>query len=816
MTAPTVTTSAADDQPTVLDTDPCPGHPAGPHDHLGVEEVLAQLVQTPGWRTLDLGAAPGRRLRGARRVLDWLASCPGQGWQQRWLTARADHGLGWIEQLSLGDPRTAIGNRNEVCAGVNWLFLARVLRPGYDFFTHYKTYVVFEVAPQIISPALFTRIGDTTAAAAPTPAQLTIARRALVKIALHTGKDLEQLGPENLLEARAWALCSGGKIKNLHLAWDLLVQAGVLNEGSSLRAAVRLGQRPVTELVDSYRIRSRAVRDVLVRYFEERRPSLDYNTLRTLIAIVAGRFWADVEHHHPGIDSLHLPHKVALAWKQRLLHVERPDGTTYPRQSYFEILTRVRAFYLDIQEWAHTDPSWVAFAVPSPVRRGDTYGVVKARQQTTARMHQRTRERLPQLPVLVETAARHRAEQADLLAAASAARAGDTFTHNDITYRRVIGKEQARGDRYRGTNVLAETTTGERIDLTRAEDDAFWSWAIIETLRHTGVRLEELLEITHLALVSYRLPNTGEVVPLLQIVPSKSNEERLLLVSPELASVLATIITRLRRLGGGAVSLVARYDQHERVTGPALPHLFQRRTCGHPPQVISYTTVRKLLNDTVARTGLRDAAGARLHYTAHDFRRIFTTEAVTGGLPIHIAARLLGHHSLNTTQAYHAVFHDELIRAYRGFLETRRATRPPAEYREPTDAEWREFEQHFELRKLELGTCARPYGTPCQHEHACIRCPMLRVDPKQRPRLSEIIHNLTDRITEAQANSWLGEVQGLHISLQAAKKKLAQLDRANTTLHSGPTDLGMPLPTPTPPSSSTDPHRSPSRTPEFS
>ena len=37
---------------------------------------------------------------------------------------------------------------------------------------------------------------------------------------------------------------------------------------------------------------------------------------------------------------------------------------------------------------------------------------------------------------------------------------------------------------------------------------------MIETLRHTGVRLEELLEITHLALTSYQLPDTAELVPL--------------------------------------------------------------------------------------------------------------------------------------------------------------------------------------------------------------------------------------------------------------------------------------------------------------
>lgn len=54
---------------------------------------------------------------------------------------------------------------------------------------------------------------------------------------------------------------------------------------------------------------------------------------------------------------------------------------------------------------------------------------------------------------------------------------------------------------------------------------------------------------------------------------------------------------------------------------------------------------------------------------------------------------------------------------------------------------------------------------------------MLRVDPKQRPRLIEIIRNLADRIDEARGNGWFGEVQGLQISLDAARTKLASLDR---------------------------------------
>jgi hypothetical protein len=47
--------------------------------------------------------------------------------------------------------------------------------------------------------------------------------------------------------------------------------------------------------------------------------------------------------------------------------------------------------------------------------------------------------------------------------------------------------------------------------------------------------------VTHVALINYWTPDTGEHIPLLQIVPSKGNQERVLLVSPELASVLATI-----------------------------------------------------------------------------------------------------------------------------------------------------------------------------------------------------------------------------------------------------------------------------------
>lgn len=89
---------------------------------------------------------------------------------------------------------------------------------------------------------------------------------------------------------------------------------------------------------------------------------------------------------------------------------------------------------------------------------------------------------------------------------------------------------------------------------------------------------------------------------------------------------------------------------------------------------MSEAAVKRLMDRTLECTGLRDQAGEPLLCTPHDFRRMFATEAVAGG--VHIAARILGHKTLTTTQAYLAVFQDYLIRTYRGFLDRRRAARP--------------------------------------------------------------------------------------------------------------------------------------------
>ncbi|NMN95851.1 tyrosine-type recombinase/integrase [Antrihabitans stalactiti] len=767
----------------------------GARDRLAIDTVL-ELLPTSTWARRHKGTADV----GPRRILSWLDTYPGSGWQDRWVTSGADNDLAWIDTLiSADDPRIPSSQHSQLMDGVARLLRGRIVFPSYGFLTSYNPATLYPRARAAFRPDLFERFDSRAGQLAGTRRQHNCALVVASKLVLHTGRDLDELTPEHLLAYRAWHFSVFRKSPSgLDLAWSVLAEVADFEEYATLADAVRLGQRTTTELVDAYDVKHRTVREVLIRYLDERRAGLDYNTFLHIIWALVGVFWADIEHHHPGLDTLNLPAEVVDAWKQRLRTVTTNDGGSRPRRERTRILITVRSFYRDLQQWAADDPAWAAWSFPNPIRKNDTAGFIKAKAKTTAAMHQRVRERLPHLPILVDTAERLKTEQAALLAATNAAAVGQTFEHAGRQYRRRALKSLDRRGAYQllePPTRIEDLTTGEQIDVGKKEHESFWGWAVIETLRHTGIRVEELLEITHLALVSYRVPATGELVPMLQIVPSKTNEERLLLVSPELANVLAIIITRLRTENGGTIPLTARYDKHERVIGSPLPHLFQHRH-GWSWAIPVDRTIQKWLNQILQRTGLRDAAGAPLRCTPHDFRRMFATEAVSGGLPIHIVAKLLGHKTIDTTQAYTAIFDDELVRSYRSYLDARRTLRPEEEYREPSDEEWRDFEQHFEQRKLELGTCGRPYGTPCKHEHACIRCPSLRVDPRARDRIVDIIANLRARIDEARANGWTGEVEGLKVSLNAAAAKLVSLDKMrgrDRDTSGGITELGIPV-----------------------
>ncbi len=757
---------------------------------------------TSGIFVLPNADSQDKRVRGLSWLLDWLADQPGETWQQRWMAAGADAAGGAWRQVPIAwqheRGREVRWLRAELSGALVVVICGDLVRPSLSCLVAGaagKGSLIRNLA-RIRDPQGFARLGqlcDVDPCVSAVAASLTLRRSAEI-IAAKGGvlADITVGDALELMDREAESFTC--PTRDHKVFYRMLRELGAFGDEAPgrLRAFRTAGQLTPDELVDRYQLHCRPVRDLLVDYLRERQPAMDYTSLKNLAYYLAQRFWADLEQHHPGIDSLHLPREVAAAWKQR--QRTKPQMITsaageksvimVERVGYRQCLTPVRVLYLDLSQWAIEDPGrWARWAAPCPVSQ-EEISLRKFERHRKARMDARTRERLPVLPVLVRTVDERRKNAAALLQAACQTPPGQAFTAAGQTLTRPVTK--AAGKIWAG-----DPAAGKRRDLGHEDDHAFWAWAAVEVLRLTGCRVEELLEISHHSLIQYRLPGTGEIVPLLQIVPSKTDEERLLVVSPELADVLSAVIRRIRE-PGGAVPLVPVYDRYECLWRPS-PVLFQRRFSSEV-RAISDTSLRDILNAALVHTGLKDPAdGQPLHYTPHDFRRIFITDAVMSGLPPHIAQVIAGHKDINTTMGYKAVYPDEAIQAHLAFLARRRALRPGEEYRVPTAEEWEQFLGHFELRKVATGTCGRAFGTPCMHEHSCLRCSMHWPDPAQRARIAEIRDNLTARIAEAEHEGWPGEVEGLKVSLAGAQDRLAQIDRrSHATVH-----LGIPGASPT-------------------
>jgi integrase len=686
-----------------------------------VEEILAAA------EALEAGVARrelSRRVLGVRQLLAWLAGFPGGTWQRRWLCSGADTaGREWTGLPDANGVTSDLRDRRAQMTGAaGRLILLDVIRPSYTWLYSAPSHTLYQRFSNVRDEAGFTAL---TARCDANKALTVLDKRSafiqLARILMHNGGLLADITVADCVEAYR---AQTGYTSRQHSHWyTLLREEGILPAGSAptIYAASRRGQLSIEEIVDGYGVACRPVRDMFVDYLRERQPGLDYKTIRSLATKLILLFWKDLELHHPGIDSLHLSDAVVRAWKERLREVRYGNHKLgQERQDPYAILMAVRAFYADLSHWALDDPArWAQWAAPSPVDSRDLVGMTKFAKHRQSRMHQRIRELTPLLPRLVDTAVARRSAASAILAAARQVAPGEVFTAAGQTLRRTAlatDPELGGGGRPGVIYATAPDGTGPRRNLVLEDERAFWAWACVEVFRHTGVRIEELLEITHRSFVSYTLPTTREVIPMLQITPSKTDKERLLVISPELANVFAQIIHRVRD-GNERVPLVTRYDNAERLHSPPLPFLFQRRW-GLNNIAITHIRVKELLDELVAAAAITNPDGSPASFSPHDFRRLFATEAVAAGLPVHIAAKILGHESIATTQTYIAVYDQDAIDHHRAFIARRRKLRPSEEYREPTDSEWDEFLGHFAKRKIELGTCGRAYATSCQHEHA--------------------------------------------------------------------------------------------------
>jgi len=728
--------------------------------------------------------SPKRRqavVRGARALLTWLAGYPGDTWELRWLASGADAApKTWMDHCDL----PCYDQWSPTLMAMNALLQLRVLRPSYSWMLDSRTKV---------NAARFIDVngGDALAALRQlSDYQAALLRHqrdaeaGLARVMVRTGKTIEQITADDLLYY-ADVVKTSGRQRREHLLWELLVRLGPLAaEAPTLRAAWSAKgnsrQHSTATLVDRYGIPRSGVRDLLVDYLEEIRPGMDYGSLEGLAYRLVRLFWWEVLQINPAQADLRLSPQTVTAWREQL--AVTTDGRE--RREVHSVLFAIRGFYRDLAEWSHDDPvRWGVWVAPCPVPRALSRAAAKNKRRQQSQMQSRTRVLTPLLPIFLTAVNQHKQRGALFLAEAQAAGHEVQFEVDGYVFIRDSPPERLAIDER--ARVWARLAPGQRrppwirgqaqrIDVTGVEDDGFWCWAVAETLRHTGIRIEELMELTQLSLRHYTASTTGTLVPLLHIVPSKTDCERLVPMTPELVQVLLAV---LRRAKGGHdhVPLSVRYDVTEKVHGQPFPHLFARKV-GARQEVLSGHYLRGILSHLAVVAGLSDA-GQPIRFTPHDFRRLFATDAVNGGLPLHIAAALLGHLNLDTTRGYTAVFPEHLITAHQAFIERRRQLRPIGEDRIADTDEWAEFENHFLLRRVALGECHRPYGTPCVHEHACTRCRFLRVDPAALGRINEMTDNAEQRLVEAKDRAWLGEVAALEEGLKHLRTRQAEAQR---------------------------------------
>ena len=407
----------------------------------------------------------------------------------------------WLNELVAANIRPGRGPvrvRDELLSGLRALIFLRAIRPGYTFFYNYRPTLIHDLARQAVETEAIDRCEVVGLRLRFTGNGLNDGIKTIVRMVLHTGGRVEDLRETDFVEMREDYRRLGRHLPAGSMqAWEILRSMGTLTESQSFNAVIRRrGRGSTAELVDSYGVKCPPVRDVLVRYLDHKRPALDYNSFHNLVTVLVGLFWVDIERQHPGIDTLQLPTEVAEPWKQRMPMLVLRDGRVKPRRFYLTRLVTVRAFYLDIAEWALEDPTWAPWAVPCPIRRSEIGGLTMEKRKVTADMHQRIRERLPHLDAVIVAADDHRRSSAELLERASEAAIGERFEHAALNYRRVPRYAKERTARHMGEHavIVQRMDTGERHDATRGEDDAFWCWAVVETLRHTGIRAEELVD----------------------------------------------------------------------------------------------------------------------------------------------------------------------------------------------------------------------------------------------------------------------------------------------------------------------------------
>lgn len=624
----------------------------------------------------------GDGTRRVRRVIaltaDVLDQLPGERLQDRWDAFESSVWPGWVA----GRDRLAVG----VCWtwGAWMLVISRLARPSLTMsgmrLNQWADRLPAE-DPLWAARAIFTKTAESLEWG--TPGFKNLALRRGLHLLLSRGYDTwDQLSEADLADLPLG--CDGADVIDAVLSRLGVIERGPLR-GSTRR--LRVERLSPSQLVETADIPDWA-KPVTALYLDTYATRLSdrYATLRHKAGSLV-HFWRYLDVEHPEITACRdVTPAAARGFVGYVLGRARettrqPDGNVTTSAHAF--LINARTFFADICTWATEEGSPFAEYAPPvvPLTRHDflDVGFRQARLRRDARMTATVLDLEREMPNIRAFALRrwHEAEQTLV------ARPGD---------RRALA---------------AETTS-------------FWDWALVELLVTSGLRVEEVCELTTFDVLRRQLLD-GKIYYLLHVKPSKLGGARTIPIGDGLGRVIAEIVRHVRRFyATDHVPACDRRDDHELRPLPRAPYLLQG--AGHP-SAMGTNTIRYRLRRVSLAAGARHCDGSPLALRPHDCRRVFASEHLNNNTPVQVIQSLLGHTSLDTVMIYAKLYPARMVEEYRKAVRGMYLGVYGADsLRAPTLEEWRAFSTSCSMRDMGTHLCALPTGEHCPRGLVCLGC----------------------------------------------------------------------------------------------
>lgn len=237
-------------------------------------------------------------------------------------------------------------------------------------------------------------------------------------------------------------------------------------------------------------------------------------------------------------------------------------------------------------------------------------------------------------------------------------------------------------------------------------------WALITVIRHTGVRLEEALNLK-----ADSMNRDFMKKYLLEVVSPKNETERFIPVNQDVAK---------------AINLLRETTQELREKFGTDKLFFQYQPTKKKYKFLNQVEARIWLKRKfLKKFDIRDSNGELAVLTYHNFRHQIGTDLLNNGMSPFEVKEYLGHESMHSTRLYAKVRDDRLTKEYKklGFIGVIKKSNEDIVDK---DGNKLDFEKRL-MAQLPDGVCAKPIGTKvidCKKPNACLFCPKFITTPE--------------------------------------------------------------------------------------